>query len=148
MPLFTKNTNKQNFQPPNSNSAHTNQNQTQQTPSPKENNLLQTLSQCLPFLPLLFEQFTGQKIPQVQGTIAEIQASLAQIQLNQAQLLANQQEIARHIENLESNASSQLNSLSSQVQVLQNTAIKLTHEKKEIEFKPNSPTPDNHQLKN
>ena len=148
MPLFTKNTNKQNFQPPNANSAQTNQSQTQQTPSPKENNLLQTLSQCLPFLPLLFEQFTGQKIPQVQGTIAEIQASLSQIQLNQAQILANQQEIAQHIENLESNASSQLNSLSSQVQVLQNTAIKLTHEKKEIEFKPNSPTPDNYQLKN
>src|SRR5438034_2671485 len=101
MPLFTKNTNKQNSQ---QNNFQSDQNQTQQTPSPKENNLLQTLSQCLPFLPLLFEQFTGQKIPQVQGTIAEIQASLSQIQLNQAQLLANQQEIARHVENLESQA--------------------------------------------
>ena len=139
MPLFTKNTNKQNFQPPNANSAQTNQSQTQQTPSPKENNLLQTLSQCLPFLPLLFEQFTGQKIPQVQGTIAEIQASLSQIQLNQAQLLANQQEIARHVENLESQASNQLTNLGQQMQTLQNTAIKLTHERKEIEYKPNSP---------
>ena len=128
MPLFTKNTNRQNSQ-------QQNQSQNQQSP-PKENNLLQTLSQCLPFLPLLLEQFTGQKIPQLQGTIAEIQASLSQIQLNQAQLLANQQEIAKHVENLENQAHHQLTNLNSQMQILQNTAIKLTHEKKEIEYKP------------
>src|SRR5436305_11559554 len=108
MPLFTKNTNKQNSPP---NNFQSDQSQQSNQSSPKENNLLQTLSQCLPFLPLLFEQFTGQKIPQVQGTIAEIQASLSQIQLNQAQILANQQEIAQHIENLESQANNQLSNL-------------------------------------
>lgn len=132
MPLFTKNTNKQNQ----ANNSAQNQNTSQQVQAPKEQNLLQTLSQCLPFLPLFFEQFTGQKIPQLQGTIAEMQNSLSQIQSQQAQLLTNQEEIARHIENLESNASSQLNSLSTQVQFLKDTAFKLTHEKKEIEYKP------------
>jgi hypothetical protein len=34
------------------------------------------------------------------------------------------------------------------MQILQNTAIKLTHEKKEIEYKPNTPSLDNYQLKN
>src|ERR1043165_5708093 len=128
MPLFTKNTNKQNIQQQQTQSNQ-NQPQSNQT-SPKENNLLQTLSQCLPFLPLLFEQFTGQKIPQLQGTIAEIQASLSQIQLTQQQLLANQQEIARHVENLESQAQSQLANLGQQMQ-----ALKLTYERKEIEYK-------------
>src|SRR3954454_21869609 len=131
MPLFTKNTNKQNYQQ-NQTSQQQNQQssqQQQQAANPKETNFLQTISQCLPFLPLLFEQFTGQKIPQLQGTIAEIQASLAQIQLNQAQILANQEEIARHVENLESNASQQFTQLNQQMQM-----VKLTHEKKEIEF--------------
>jgi hypothetical protein len=141
MPLFTKNTNKQNYQQ-NQTSQQQNQQssqQQQQAANPKETNFLQTISQCLPFLPLLFEQFTGQKIPQLQGTIAEIQASLAQIQLNQAQILANQEEIARHVENLENQANNQLTNLGQQMQTLQNTAVKLTHEKKEIEYKPSSP---------
>jgi hypothetical protein len=136
--LFTKNTNKQNSQANNSSQNQQQQNQqsqNQQT-SKKDPNFLHTISQCLPFLPLLFEQFTGQKIPQLQGTIAEIQASLAQIQLNQAQILANQSEIAKHVENLENQAQSQLTNLGQQMQILQNTAIKLTHEKKEIEYKP------------
>jgi len=142
MSLFTKNTNKQNSQQQNQAS----QTQTSQAQNqPKEQNLLQTFSQCLPFLPLLVEQFTGQKIPPLQGTIAEIQASLSQIQFTQAQLLANQQEIARHVENLESHASQQFTNLQQQMQM-----VKLTHEKKEIEFnqpKPTQPEPS-YQLKN
>jgi len=125
MPLFTKNTNKQNQQQ--NNSSQQNQtSQQQQTQSQEKNNLLQTISQCLPFLPLLLEQFTGQKIPQLQGTIAEMLTQLNQIQLNQTKLLANQEEIARHVENLESQAQ--------QFTQQQRQLVKLTHERKEVEF--------------
>ena len=41
----------------------------------------------------MLEMTTGQKMPQMSGTIGEIQTSLVQIQSTLAQVLTNQQQI-------------------------------------------------------
>ncbi|CAG8728792.1 1970_t:CDS:2, partial [Ambispora leptoticha] len=50
---------------------------TDRSPTPpvtetKPNNLITTIGQLLPFAPLVFEQFTGQKVPPMTGTMADI----------------------------------------------------------------------------
>ncbi|CAI2191424.1 18615_t:CDS:2 [Funneliformis geosporum] len=47
-----------------------------------ENSLLGALSKCLTFAPLMLEQFTGQKVPQMSGTMAEIQQGVIQLTAN------------------------------------------------------------------
>jgi len=94
-------------------------------------NLPPIIGQVIPFLPMLFEQFTGQKVPQISGTIAEMQLALQQIQSSQQQLLANQKEIASRIENLENQATNQLTNLQSQFNAFRLLATKET---KAIEF--------------
>jgi len=85
------------------------------------------VGQSLPFLPLLFEQFTGQKVPQMSGTMFEIQMALNQV-------MASQQTIMQRLTNLENNATQQFTNLTSQVQSIK--SIRLTHdrERKQIEF--------------
>ncbi|CAG8797094.1 14804_t:CDS:2 [Gigaspora margarita] len=87
------------------------------------------------------KQTTGQKIPQMTGTIAEIQLTLSNIQTNQQKVLTNQQELAQRILSLETklseiqtNASQQFTNLVQQVQTIQ--PLRLTHERerKQIEF--------------
>jgi hypothetical protein len=58
-----------------------------------ENNLLGNLSKCLTFAPLILEQLTGQKVPQMTGTMAEIQASINQLALNVQNVVNNQNKI-------------------------------------------------------
>jgi len=89
------------------------------------------IMQLVPWIPLLLEQTTGQKIPQMTGTIAEIQLALTQIQTNQQQLLTHQKELANRILSLETNAPNQFTNLTNQFQ-----SLRLTHtqEKKQIEF--------------
>ena len=53
-----------------------NSNQTQT----QKSGLLTIIGQLLPLAPFAFEQFTGQKVPQMTGTIAEMQMSLLNIQ--------------------------------------------------------------------
>jgi hypothetical protein len=67
--------------------------QTQPAPPKSESNLMTIIGQCLPFAPLVFEQFTGQKVPQLSGTMAEIQSALTALQVNLQQVLNNQQQI-------------------------------------------------------
>jgi len=85
------------------------------------------VGQSLPFLPLLFEQITGQKVPQMSGTMFEIQMALNQV-------MASQQTIMQRLTNLENNATQQFTNLTSQVQSIK--SIRLTHdrERKQIEF--------------
>lgn len=97
----------------------------QQSNSEKEKSLVQIIGQVLPFAPMIYEQFTGQKVPAMSGTIADIQNTLNQV-------LTNQQDIFNRIVNLEANASSQLTSLDRRLENLQ--SWKLTHEKKQLEF--------------
>src|SRR3954468_20576654 len=89
--------------------------------------IMKMVGQSLPFLPLLFEQFTGQKIPQISGTMAEIQMALQQI-------LTNQQALNQRLVQLETNANNQLVNLTQQVQSIK--TIRLTHdrERKQIDY--------------
>src|SRR5438128_11653165 len=101
----------------------TNQDQNQlnnQSTNPEPSGLMKMVGQSLPFLPLLFEQFTGQKIPQISGTMAEIQMALQQI-------LTNQQTLNQRLVSLENNASNQFTNLANQVQSIK--SIRLTHDR-------------------
>ena len=122
MPLFEEPTQ----QKPTENS------ETKQTPT-KPNNLITTLGSLLPFAPLLFEQFTGQKIPVMSGTLAEMQSSLLLIQTNLQTIAQNQQQLAQRLIALETNAVQQLTNLTHQF-----NSLRLTHtkERKEIEYNP------------
>ena len=80
--------------------------------------LINTIAEFLPFAPLLFEKFTGEKVPQMTGTIAEINTSLQQV-------LANQQQIFNKITLLENNANQQLISLDKRL-----ANLRLTYEQR------------------
>ena len=101
----------------------------------EESSLIKTIGQLLPFAPLVFEQFTGQKMPAMSGTMAEIQLALTNLQTALQTVVQNQTQLAQRIVNLETNASQQLNNLTQSFQ-----SFRLTHtrEKKEIEYNPNS----------
>jgi cytoplasmic iron level regulating protein YaaA (DUF328/UPF0246 family) len=80
---------------------------------------------------------TGQKIPQIGGTMGEIQSALQQIQFNLSQLLNSQQQISARLESLENNASNQLTNLSQQVASTNNSfRLLATETKKSLEFNP------------
>jgi len=125
MPLLEENTN------PN---QQTNQsaNQLNSTSNQKPNSLITTIGQLLPLAPFVFEQFTGQKVPMMSGTMAEVVNSLQQIQISLQTLANNQQALSQRLIALESSA----NNLTHQFQ-----SLRLTHtkEKKEIEYNPNRP---------
>src|SRR5215216_5927935 len=104
MPLFEE---KINNQPPKPTADSGSEKQTQYKP----NSLITTIGQLLPLAPFVYEQFTGQKVPAMSGTIAEIQSGIQTILHNQAQL-------AQRIVNLETNASQQLTNLTQQFQSL------------------------------
>src|SRR5947208_8264396 len=140
MPLFEeKNTNQKTNQTDNcgfdnqTNQAN-NQAQTNQKP---QSGLLTIIGQLLPLAPFAFEQFTGQKVPQMTGTIAEMQMALIQIQTGLQAIVQNQQALSQRLIALETNATNHLTNLTNQFQ-----SLRLTHtqEKKQIEFNPNKIT--------
>ena len=98
---------------------------------PKEKSLVHTIGSLLPFAPLVYEQFTGQKIPPLTGTLAEMNSALSSLQLSLSQVLQNQQQLWNRLEALEKNASSQLTNLGQQFQ-----SLRLTHtrETKSIDY--------------
>jgi hypothetical protein len=55
--------------------------------------LVSTLGSLLPLAPVLFEQWTGQKIPPLTGTLAEMNNSLSSLQLSLSQILQNQTQL-------------------------------------------------------
>lgn len=104
------------------------------TPVKKEDSgLIKTIGQLLPFAPLVFEQFTGQKIPAMSGTMAEIQLALTNLQTGLQTVVNNQQQLAQRLVALETNANNHLTNLTHQF-----NSLRLTHtqEKKQIEFNP------------
>ena len=110
--------------------------------APKDHSqLTNMIGQLLPLAPFVWEQFTGQKVPQMTGTIAEINLALSQIQVNLQTVVQNQQQLAQRISQLEGVASQQFSNLTSQVQSIK--SVRLTHdrERKQIEF--NQPRSNN-----
>src|SRR5205823_3674681 len=101
-----------------------------QSTNPEPSGLMKMVGQSLPFLPLLFEQFTGQKVPQLSGTMAEIQMALNQV-------IVSQQAIMQRLTSLENNATQQFNGLAQQVQSIK--SVRLTHdrERKQIDYNLN-----------
>ena len=97
------------------------------------NGLITTIGQLLPLAPFVYEQFTGQKIPQMSGTIAEIQTALISIQTNLQTIANHQQSLNQRLIGLESSA----NNLTHQ---FQNLRLTHTREQKQIEYNPNKIT--------
>ena len=98
--------------------------------------LLTIIGQLLPLAPFAFEQFTGQKVPAMTGTMADIQANIQNIQTNLQVIVQNQQALSQRLIQLETNASQQFTNLIQQVQTVQ--SLRLTHQKErqEIEYNP------------
>ncbi len=116
------------------------QTQTQSNAKPNEtkpSGLISIIGQLLPLAPFAFEQFTGQKVPQMTGTIAEMQMALIQISTSLQTIVQNQQALSQRLIALETSAGNQLTTLTQQFQ-----SLRLTHtqEKKQIEFNPNKTT--------
>jgi hypothetical protein len=120
------------LEPINSNQP-TNQS-TNQNNSPtkkEESSIIKTIGQLLPLAPFVYEQFTGQKVPQMSGTMAEIQMTLISIQSNLQTIANNQQSLNQRLISLENNANNHLTNLTNQF-----NSLRLTHtrEKKQIEY--------------
>ena len=81
---------------------------------------------------------TGQKIPQMTGTIAEIQQGIQIIQMNQNQIIQNQAQLDQRLTALENSASNQFTNLVQEVKGIK--SIRLTHdrESKRIELHGNA----------
>lgn len=127
----------------------TSQKSSQTDKNQKPSGIIATIGQLLPLAPFVFEQFTGQKVPQMTGTVAEMQMSLVQIQSGLQTIVNNQQQLAQRITVLETkfgeqqtklleiqtNANQHLTNL-----VNQFNSLRLTHtkEQKRIEYGNNS----------
>jgi hypothetical protein len=131
-----------NNQPLNNQTNSANQpNSTPTNPVKEESSIIKTIGQLLPLAPFVFEQFTGQKVPQMTGTIAEIQMALISIQNGLQTITNNQQTLSQRITNLENSAVQQLTSLTHQFKSLRLTHTRETKlsetQKKQIEYNPN-----------
>lgn len=128
MPLIKDN----NF--PKKETPEINTSQSSSSSAPNQKGLVSIVGSLLPLAPVLFEQWTGQKIPPMTGTLAEMNNSLSQFSLALSQILNNQNQLWNKLEQLEKASQSSLSHLSSQVQ-----NIRLTHtkEQRQIEYGPN-----------
>lgn len=115
----------------NKESANTLNNSLNPPPKEKPSGLVNTIGSLLPLAPVLFEQWTGQKIPPLTGTLAEMNTALTQLSLTLNQVINNQQQLWTKLENLEKGANHQFTQLGNQFQ-----SLRLTHtrERKEIEY--------------
>ena len=88
----------------------------------------------VPWIPLMLEMTTGQKIPQMTGTIGEIQQGLQAIQMSLGQIIQQQTALDQRLIALETNASQQFTNLVQEVKGIK--SIRLTHdrERKQIDY--------------
>jgi septal ring factor EnvC (AmiA/AmiB activator) len=98
----------------------------------KPHSLITVIGQLLPLAPFVYEQFTGQKVPPMTGTLAEMQMTLLNIQTNLQTIANNQQSLNQRLISLESSA----NNLTHQ---FKNLRLTHTKEQKQIEYNNNSP---------
>ena len=98
--------------------------------------LLNSLGSFVPFLPVMFEQWTGQKLPLMTGTLGEMHQGIVQLSTNLQVVINNQNKIWQKLVNLENQAQQKLVNLANKVDKL--SGLKLTHEreKKQLEFNP------------
>ena len=119
-------------------SFENNNQQNKQLNQPQENKGLFSLPPAvmnfIPWIPLMLEMTTGQKIPAMSGTLAEIQQGIQQVQMAQVQIVQNQTQLDQRLTSLENNATNQFTNLAQQVQSVK--SIRLTHdrERKQIDY--------------
>ena len=77
---------------------------------------------------------TGQKVPQMTGTIAEMQMSLIQIDTSLQTIVNNQNQLVNRIQQLETNTNNQLANLTHQFK-----SLRLTHTKEQQQIEYNNP---------
>ena len=108
------------------------------TPQNQENKggLLNSLGSFVPFLPVMFEQWTGQKLPLMTGTFGEMHQGISQLNANLQVVINNQNKIWQKVTSLENNTQQKLVNLTNKVDKI--STVKLTHEKerKQIEYNP------------
>lgn len=113
-----------------------------ETKSEEKGGWVNMLAKGLAVAPILLEQFTNQKLPVVGGILGEIHQTIGQLGVNLQQLstslvtvVNNQNKIWQKLTSLENNAQQKLVNLTEQVKHMSN--VKLTHEKKQIEYGSN-----------
>ena len=99
--------------------------------------LLNSLGSFVPFLPVMFEQWTGQKLPLMTGTFGEMHQGITQLNANLQVVINNQNKIWQKLTSLENNAQQKLVNLTNKIDKI--STVKLTHAKetKQIEYNPN-----------
>ena len=80
---------------------------------------------------------TGQKIPQMTGTIGEIQQGIQTIQMTLGQVIQHQQQLEQRLTALESTSSNQFTNLVQQVQGIKSVRLSHERERKQIELHSN-----------
>ena len=95
------------------------------------------IMQFVPWIPLMLEMTTGQKIPQMTGTMGEIQQGLQTIQMTLGQIIQHQQQLEQRLTALESNASNQFTNLVQQVQSIKSIRLSHSKETKAIDYNLN-----------
>ena len=85
----------------------------------------------------MLEMTTGQKIPQMSGTIGEIQQGIQTIQMTLGQIIQHQQQLEQRLTALESNASNQFTNLVQQVQSIKSIRLSHSKETKAIDYNLN-----------
>jgi len=85
----------------------------------------------------MLEMTTGQKIPQMSGTIGEISQGIQQIQMTQVQIIQHQQSLDQRLTSLENSASKQLIDISQQVQSIKSIRLSHSKETKAIDYNLN-----------
>ena len=90
--------------------------------------------QFVPWIPLMLEATTGQKIPAMTGTLAEIQQGIQQIQISQAQIIQIQQQLDQRLTQLENNATNQFTNLAQQVQSIKSIRLSHSRETKQLDY--------------
>lgn len=103
--------------------------------------LMDIVGECLTYAPLLYERFSGKKLPMMTGTMGDIQAILQQLATEQKTLtqglqavINNQQLIWQEINQLKTNANTGFVNLDKRIDSFAN--IRLTHERerKQVDY--------------
>ncbi|CAH1757574.1 15545_t:CDS:1 [Entrophospora sp. SA101] len=137
MPLFEETNPKNNNQSADTkqsdNCGFANQKNSTPTEQKQKSSLLTIIGQLLPLAPFAFEQFTGQKVPHMSGTMADIQTNLQVVVNNQQALSQRLIALETKLLEIQSNANQHLTNLTNQFK-----SLRLTHtkEQKQIEYNP------------
>ena len=86
---------------------------------------------------------TGQKIPQMSGTLGEIQQGIQTIQSTLGQIIQHQSVLDQRITNLETNATQQFTNLTNQVQSIKSIRLSHSKETKAIDYNLQQENPIN-----